>query len=111
VRFIRYPYPEKTPNHWGSDEEGGEEEEDPEATEDDSEDEAAGPSRHQKAKKNGKPTTPHNPMAFLESESVGKLSPAERVQLQKNAEIVKKLEGIFSFRCVFDILATTLYYV
>ncbi|KAJ7922277.1 hypothetical protein B0H13DRAFT_1983273 [Mycena leptocephala] len=49
-------------------------------------DEAAGP-QASKAKKNGKPTTPHNPMA-----------PAERVQLQKNAETVKKLEGIFSFR-------------
>ncbi|KAJ6560102.1 hypothetical protein B0H19DRAFT_1146502 [Mycena capillaripes] len=99
VRFLRYPYPEKTQNHWGdAEEDGGEEEEDPEATEDDSEDESAGPSKRkaQKAKKRG--PAPHNPMAFLESKSIGQLTPAERMRLQKNAETVHRLEEIFSLR-------------
>ncbi|KAF7352190.1 hypothetical protein MVEN_01182300 [Mycena venus] len=92
VRFIRYPYPEKSPNDWPSADRGGEEE-DPEATEDSDDEMDGGASK--KKKKAGKPN-PHNPMAFLESESIGQLSPEERVRLQKNADIAEKLEVIFS---------------
>ncbi|KAJ7792355.1 hypothetical protein B0H14DRAFT_2931545 [Mycena olivaceomarginata] len=95
VRFIRYPYPEKTPNDWAS-EDGGDEE-DPEATEDDSEDGGDGPAKKKKQKAAGK-SVAHKPMAFLESESIGQLSPEERVRLETNAETVAKLERIFSIR-------------
>ncbi|KAJ6555350.1 hypothetical protein DFH09DRAFT_1165238 [Mycena vulgaris] len=78
VRVLRYPYPEKTPNDWGTREEEEEgEAEDSSATEDDTEDEDDAPK---------------------ESDDIGDLSPEERMRLQKNAAIVNQLEDIFSLR-------------
>ncbi|KAF7337217.1 hypothetical protein MSAN_02274100 [Mycena sanguinolenta] len=86
VRFIRYPYPEKIQNDWVH--EDDEAEEDPEATEDDSDEEG----KPAKAKtKVPKPKMPENT-------PIGKLTPEERMRLQKNAGTVGKLEEIFSLR-------------
>ncbi|KAJ7034190.1 hypothetical protein C8F04DRAFT_1183476 [Mycena alexandri] len=96
VRFVRYPYPEKTPNDWGDGEDGEEgqdgEDEDPEATDDDSDDGGAGPSKIKVQRKTK--TTAKLP----ETDSIGELTVAERMQLQRNAAIVEKLEALFSLR-------------
>ncbi|KAJ7721890.1 hypothetical protein B0H16DRAFT_1473640 [Mycena metata] len=97
VRFVRYPYPEKTPDDWGDGEDGDsgqdeEEEEDPEATDDDSDDGGAGPSKKKVQKKRKASAT------LPETESIDDLTVAERMQLQKNAAIVEKLEDLFSLR-------------
>ncbi|KAJ7726326.1 hypothetical protein DFH07DRAFT_852854 [Mycena maculata] len=91
VRFIRYPYPEKNENEWGADEDGGDE--DGENSEDtvDSENEDEGPKKQ--AKKSGAKSA-----ATPESDDIGELSSEERGKLQNNAEIVHKLESIFSLR-------------
>ncbi|KAJ7613619.1 hypothetical protein DFH06DRAFT_144265 [Mycena polygramma] len=90
---LRYPYPEKTPNDWGDGEDGDEMEvDDPEATEDDSDDEGMKPKPKKAA------GTPHKPVANYESESVGQLTPKERMQLQENAATVRALEDLFSLR-------------
>ncbi|KAJ7732965.1 hypothetical protein B0H16DRAFT_1580204 [Mycena metata] len=80
VRFVRYPYAEKTPNDWGDGEE--------DVTDDDSDTEGAGTS---KKKIKTPPTLP-------ETDAIGELTVAERIQLRKNAATVEKLEALFSIR-------------
>ncbi|KAJ6517946.1 hypothetical protein C8R47DRAFT_1231619 [Mycena vitilis] len=94
---LRYPYPEKTPNGWGDGEGEGEdgdemEVDDPEATEDDSDEEGV----KIKPKKKTKGAAPPNAVSIYES--VGQLTPQERMQLQENAATVRVLEDIFSLR-------------
>ncbi|KAJ6464546.1 hypothetical protein C8R45DRAFT_1024371, partial [Mycena sanguinolenta] len=85
VRFIRYPYPEKIQNDWVQEDDEGEA--DSEAAEDDSDEE--GPV---KAKaKVPKPKMPENT-------TIGKLTPEERMRLQKNTGTVAKLEELFSLK-------------
>lgn len=102
VRFLRYPYPEKTPNEWGNeeqeaDEDADEEAEDSDATEDDTEDEDEGGGSLKRQRVESTKPRGKNP---AESDDIGELSPKERMELQKNAEIVQRLEDIFSLRCV-----------
>ncbi|KAJ7715012.1 hypothetical protein DFH07DRAFT_1015424, partial [Mycena maculata] len=92
VRFIRYPYPEKHKNKWGDDgEDGGDEAGENSDDVVDSEDEAEGPKKQVK-------TSGTKCAAAPESDDIGELSSEERGKLQKNAEIVYKLESIFSLR-------------
>ncbi|KAJ7093792.1 hypothetical protein C8R44DRAFT_890691 [Mycena epipterygia] len=90
VRFLRYPYPEKTENSWGDNEDEGGDEGDEDETEDETEDEDVGAGVKRKAKKT-KPT-------YSESADIGVLTPKERIGLEKNAETVRKLEELFSRR-------------
>ncbi|KAJ7167846.1 hypothetical protein C8R46DRAFT_1094322 [Mycena filopes] len=100
VRFMRYPYPEKTPNEWGDGEDGedDDEEEDPEATDDDSDDDGAGPSKKKAKAKPQKKTKVAATFTLHEGAAIGALTVEERMKLQKNAAIVEKLEALFSLR-------------
>ncbi|KAJ7469932.1 hypothetical protein B0H11DRAFT_2042835 [Mycena galericulata] len=101
VRFIRYPYPEKTPNHWGADEEqdADEEDEDSDPTEDDTEDEDEDGGASKKRPLKSAPKSPRKDLpAPSESDDIGELSLQERAQLEKNAKIVTKLGALFSLR-------------
>ncbi|KAF7300342.1 hypothetical protein HMN09_00917500 [Mycena chlorophos] len=84
VRFVRFPYPEKTPNDWPGDDEGEEGEES--VTEPDSDDDEQEP----KPIRKGKPRP-----TYAEDEPIGLLTPEERVKLQRSAQVVRKLEALF----------------
>ncbi|KAK7013109.1 hypothetical protein R3P38DRAFT_3008450 [Favolaschia claudopus] len=97
VRFIRYPYPEKESNSWpesidGRGKEKADADEDEDVTDEESDED------FKKLMQSKPKPSAHNHMAFLESDSVGHLSPEERVKLETNAQIVSDLEDIFSQR-------------
>ncbi|KAJ7098583.1 hypothetical protein B0H15DRAFT_821305 [Mycena belliarum] len=93
IRFLRYPYPPKTENSWGSDNEDRDEEDD-EATEDDTDDEDDAPKKSKPPMAKEKKVPASSP----ESDDIGDLSPEERARLQKNAGLVNELEDRFSLR-------------
>ncbi|KAJ7450359.1 hypothetical protein FB451DRAFT_1146309 [Mycena latifolia] len=96
VRFLRYPYPEKRENEWGTPEDEDEEAaEDESVTEEDTEDEddSAAKRKPQNTKATKAPAK-----KLAETDDIGDLTPEERARLQKNAGVVNQLEDIFSLR-------------
>ncbi|KAJ7051689.1 hypothetical protein C8F01DRAFT_1376560 [Mycena amicta] len=83
VRFVRYPYPEKTPSDWAGAVEGDESVTESDTGEDDDD----------KPAKKSKPVL--KPPPYSEREPIGMLSPEERFKLQENADTVRKLEALF----------------
>ncbi|KAF7292595.1 hypothetical protein MIND_01157300 [Mycena indigotica] len=83
VRYLRYPYPEKTPNDWSGIE--GQENDEDSVTESDTEDDedSATPAKR-------KPQTPKHP-PYAEDKPLGILTPEERFKLARNAQLVEDL--------------------
>ncbi|KAJ7055887.1 hypothetical protein C8F01DRAFT_1158068 [Mycena amicta] len=82
VRFVRYPYPEKTSNDWAGAVAGDES-----VTESDTDDDDDKPAKKKKPLLKTPP--------YSEREPIGMVSPEERFKLEKNAETVRKLEALF----------------
>ncbi|KAJ7617916.1 hypothetical protein FB45DRAFT_216178 [Roridomyces roridus] len=102
VRFLRYPYPEKTPNEWGSPDEDGEDDsatEDESVTESDSATEDTDYDAPRPAKKRPtKSAKPPKKKTLAETTDIGLLTPRETTKLEENGEIVGKLEALFASR-------------